>query len=110
MGPPRPRGYGPGGDRFTPRTASASATFGKRDLVQYAVKLSPNLVSLGGCDVTKCAFRLWLRGGGQSLWLEVMEIEVSPPAGVGIPLGILDSHIRAVEFPWEIAPSGRLRL
>src|SRR6516165_6673400 len=110
MGAARPRGYGPGGDRFTPRTASASATFGKRDLVQYAVKLSPNLVSLGGGDMAKSAFRSCLHLGGQSLWLGVIEIEVSPPAGVGIPLGILDSHIPAVEFPWEIAPSGRFRL
>src|SRR5215470_18160811 len=89
------------------RTASASATL--RDLVQYAVELRPNLVSLGAGDVAKRAFRFCLHLGGRSLWLVMIEIEVSPASGVGKALGVLDGHIRAIELAREITPSRRLR-
>src|SRR5262249_57053540 len=35
----------------------------------------------------------------------MIEVVVSPAAGVGIALGILDGHVGAIEVSWEIAPS-----
>src|SRR5215471_14193734 len=89
------------------RTASASATL--RDLVQYAVELRPNLVSLGAGDVAKRAFRFCLHLGGRSLRLVMSEIEVSPAPGVGKALRVLDSRVPPIERAGEITPSRRLR-
>src|SRR6516162_6328234 len=88
------------------RTASASATL--RDLVQYAIELRPNLVSLGAGDVAKRAFRFCLHLGGRSLRLVMVEIEISPAPGVGKALRVLDGHIRAIELAREKTPSRRL--
>src|SRR6516162_9399635 len=87
------------------RTASASATL--RDLVQYAVELRPNLVSLGAGDVAKRAFRFCLHLGGRSLRLVMIEIKISPAARVGKTLGILDSHIGAVDSAGKVTPTRR---
>src|SRR6516162_7555070 len=89
------------------RATSASATL--RDLVQYAVELRPNLVSLGGGDMAKRAFRFIFDLGGQSLRLVMSEIEVPPATGVGEPLRVLDSRIPPVERAGEITPTRRLR-
>src|SRR6516162_11243876 len=89
------------------RATSASATL--RDLVQYAVELRPNLVSLGAGDMAKRAFRFIFDLGGRSLRLVMSEIEISPAPGVGKALRILDGHIRAIELAREKTPSRRLR-
>ena len=89
--------------------ASASATLGKRDLVQNRVELRPNLVSLGGADMAKRAFRFIFDLGGRSLRLVMIEIEVPPATGVGKPLRVLDSRVRPVEHAREITPTRRLR-
>src|SRR6516164_10566094 len=90
-------------------SASASATLGKRDLVQNRVELRPNLVSLGGADMAKRAFRFIFDLGGRSLRLVMIEIEVPPATGVGKPLRVLDSRVRPVELAREITPTRRLR-
>src|SRR5215472_4511425 len=89
------------------RTASASATL--RDLVQYAVELRPNLVSLGAGDVAKRAFRFIFDLGSLSLRLVMSEIEISPAPGVGKALRVLDGRIPAIELAREKTPSRRLR-
>ena len=91
-------------------SASASATLGKGDLVQYPVELRPNLVSLGGADMAKRAFRFIFDLGGQSLRLAMIEIELPPATGVGKPLRVLDSRVRPVESAREITPTRRLGL
>src|ERR1700732_364944 len=58
--------------------------------------------------MAKSAFLPWLHLGGRSLRLGMIEIEVSPPPGVGITLRVLDGHIRAIERPREIPSSRRL--
>ena len=82
---------------------------GKRDLVQNAVELRPNLVSLSGGDMAKCAFRFIFDFGDRSLRLVMIEIEEPPTGVVGKPLRVLDSRVRPVELAREITPSRRLR-
>src|SRR5215510_9519118 len=45
---------------------------------------------------------------GRSLWLIVIEIVEPPPISISVALGILDSHIGAIERPGEIAAPRKL--
>src|SRR5215469_18025215 len=84
------------------------ATLGKRNLVQYAVELSPDLIPLGAGEMAICAFRFWPDLGRLGLRLEMIEIEVSPASGVSKALGVLDGHIGAIERGGEKPHSRRL--
>src|SRR5262245_62457927 len=51
------------------------------------------------------ALRLWPHLGGRGFRLVMIEVVVAPSARVGIALGILHRHIRAVKLSGEIASS-----
>ena len=55
--------------------------------------------------MAKRATRLWLRRGGLSLWLMMIEVEVPPTVGVRKPLRVLDTHIGAVESACSVTPT-----
>src|ERR1700739_4568002 len=73
--------------------------------VQQGIELGPHLILFRACDVTKRAFPLRLDCRHRSLWLMMIEIEISPSVGFGETLGILDRDIGAVERPGEVASS-----
>src|SRR5262249_28743688 len=79
-------------------------------VVQQAIELRPDLVLLGTGLMAKCALRLRPQLGGRGLGLVMIEVVVSPAAaGLRVPLGVLDGHVGAVEFPGEITPARRLQ-
>src|SRR5262249_22540437 len=78
--------------------------------VQQAIELRPDLVLLCACLMAESAIRLWLQLGGRGFRLVMIEVVVSPcQSGARVPLGILDGHVGAVEFPREIASARRFR-
>src|SRR5580700_5203970 len=54
------------------------------------------------------AFRLRLQFGRWCFRLMVIEIVISPPAGIGVAFGVLDRDVGAVQSTREIASSGSL--
>src|SRR5215469_12120476 len=75
--------------------------------IQKTIELRPDFVFLRAGDMAKRAFFLSLDGCCQSLWLMMVEIEVSPASGRRKALRILDRHISTVEGPRKIpAPRG----
>src|SRR4029077_18695776 len=77
-------------------------------VVQQAIELRPDLVLLRAGLMAKGALRLRPQLGGRGLWLVMIEVVVAPgAAGLRVPLGVLDGHVRAVEFAGEIAPARR---
>src|SRR5262249_45370895 len=76
--------------------------------VQQAIELGPNPIFLGAGDMAKGAFVLRFQFAGWRLWRTMIKIVVSPAAGIGIALGILNSYVGAIERPGEITSSRRL--
>src|SRR5262249_52145913 len=77
---------------------------------QQTIELRPDLVLLGAGLMAKCALRLRPQLGGRGLGLVMIEVVVSPAAaGLRVPLGVLDGHVGAVEFPREITPARRFQ-
>src|SRR5262245_39558151 len=72
-------------------------------LVQQRIELDPDVVFLGAGPVAVGAFVVCHGFGSWSFGLMMIEVEISPAAGVGKPLGILDGHVGAVERSGEIA-------
>src|SRR5262245_47443596 len=72
-------------------------------LVQEGIELGPDLILLRAGDMAIRAFVLRFCLGGRGLWLMMIEIVEPPPTGIGVALGILDGHIRAVKRPGKIA-------
>jgi hypothetical protein len=65
-------------------------------VIQSWIELRPDLILLGARHVAISTFQLGLQFGGWCLWLMVIEIEITPAAGIGVALAILDRHIGTV--------------
>src|ERR1700747_2253793 len=73
--------------------------------VQQGIELGPHLILFRARDMAKRAFSLRLHCRHRSLWLMMIEIEISPSVGFGETLGIFDRDIGAVVRPGEVASS-----
>src|SRR6185437_12885733 len=68
-----------------------------RHLVEQRVELRPYVIAFRTSNVAVSAFLDRPNTGGGRLGFIVMEVVIAPAVGCLISLGVLDSHIRAVE-------------
>ena len=75
--------------------------------IQQAIELRPNRVFLCVGYVAISTFLSWLQRGSRRFRLVMIEIVEAPAACGGIALGVLDSHVSAVEVAREITAPRR---
>src|SRR4029077_16791777 len=82
----------------------------QRRAFQQTIELGPHFVLLGARLMAECPLILRPQLGRRGFRLVMSEGVVSPSAaGLGVPLGVLDGHVGAVEGPRKVPPPRRLR-
>src|ERR1700730_15096596 len=77
-------------------------------VIQSWIELRPDLILLGARHVAISTFQLGFQFCGGRFRLMVIEIEITPAAGIGVALAILDRHIGTVQGTRDKSPARRL--